>query len=133
MKFPQEGLLSQFGQSFDDTLRPSLPTVAEPTWFAPPIDVRQDDGEVTLLFQVNRHPKDDLRVDANGRSIFIWGSRLSRRGREGEGHRAMRVFALPFDFDPHEVQTSRTGDVLRVRIAKKVDRASPETTTQVAA
>jgi HSP20 family molecular chaperone IbpA len=121
MKFPQEGLLSQFGQSFDDTLRPSLPTVAEPSWFAPPIDVRQEGGEMTLLFQVNGHPKDDLRVDANGRSIFIWGSRLRRRDHEGEGHRAMRVFALPLDFAPHELQTSRTGDVLLVRIVKKVD------------
>ena len=133
MKFSLEGLLSPFGQSFDDTLRPSLPTFAEPTWFAPPIDVRQEDGTVTLLFQVNGHPKDYLRVDANGRSIFIWGSRLRRRDHEGEGHRAMRVFALPFDFAPHEVQTARTGDVLRVRIVKKVDRAAPDATTQVAA
>ena len=133
MKFPQDGLLSPFGQSFDDTLRPSLPTVAEPTWFAPPIDVHQEDGEVTILFHVNGHSKDDLRVDANGRSIFIWGSRLPRRGREGEGHRATRVFALPFEFDPHEIQTSRTGDVLRVRIAKQADRAAQEATTEVAA
>jgi HSP20 family molecular chaperone IbpA len=133
MRFPQEGLLCPFGQSFDDTLRPSLPTVAEPAWFAPPIDVRQEDGAVTLLFHVNGHEKDDLRVDANGRSVFIWGSRIRRRGREGDGHRAMRVFALPFDFDPRGLHTSRTGDVLRVRIAKKVDRAAPDTTTQVAA
>ncbi len=49
MFFPREGLLSQFGQPFDDTIRPPLPTVAEPVWFAPPVDVKQDDAGHTEM------------------------------------------------------------------------------------
>jgi HSP20 family molecular chaperone IbpA len=133
MPFPREGLLSQFGQSFNDTVRPSLPTIAEPAWFAPPIDVREDNAALTVVFEVSGHPKSELRVEASGRNIFVWGSRLRRRDHEDHGHRAMRVFALPFEVAPHDLHASRSGDLLRVRIAKKVDRVSPDPTPQQAA
>jgi hypothetical protein len=44
----------------------------------------------------------------------------------------MRVFALPFDAAPHELHTSRSGDLLQVRIAKKVDRVSSDRTADAA-
>jgi HSP20 family molecular chaperone IbpA len=44
----------------------------------------------------------------------------------------MRVFALPFDVEPDDLQTSRSGDLLRVRIAKKQDRVSPSTAIHAA-
>ncbi len=132
MLFPREGLLSQFGQPFNDTVRPSLPTIAEPAWFAPPIDVRQQDGALTFVFQVTGHAKSDLRVEASGRNLFVWGPQLQRRDQRDAGRRAMRVFALPFDVTPHELHTSRSGDLLRVRIAKKVDRVSADPTAHAA-
>lgn len=128
MLFPREGLLSQFGQPFNDTVRPALPTIAEPAWFAPPVDVRQDYGALTIDFQVTGHSKSELRVQASGRNLFVWGPRLQRRDQEDAGHRAMRVFALPFDVAPHDLHTSRSGELLRVRIAKKVDRVPPAPT-----
>jgi HSP20 family molecular chaperone IbpA len=124
MPFPREGLLSQFGQPFSDTIRPALPTIAEPAWFAPPIDVRQDNAGLTVVFQVTGHPESELRVEASGRNLFVWGPRLRRRDQEEPSHRAMRVFALPFEVAPHELHTSRSGDLLRVRIAKKMHRVS---------
>ena len=130
MLFPREGLLSQFGQSFNDTVRPSLPTVAEPAWFAPPIDVRQDDGALTIVFQVTGHSESELRVEASGRNLFIWGPRLRRRDQAA--HRAMRVFALPFEVAPHDVHTLRSGDLLRVRITKTMARVSPDPTAHAA-
>ena len=126
MLFPREGLLSQFGQPFDDTVRPPLPTVAEPAWFAPPIDVKQDDVAMTIVFQVQGQPRSELRVEASGRNLFVWGPRLQRRDQEEPAHRAMRVFALPFEVAPHDVHTSRSGDLLRVRITKKTARVSPD-------
>lgn len=132
MVFPREGLLSQFGQPFDDSIRPSLPTIAEPAWFAPPIDVKQEDGAMTIVFQVAGHSRSELRVEASGRNLFIWGPRLQRREREEPAHRAMRVFALPFEVAPHDVHTSRSGDLLRVRITKKMARVSPDPTAHAA-
>jgi len=132
MFFPREGLLSQFGQSFNDTIRRALPTIAEPAWFAPPIDVVQNDGALTIVFQVTGHPGSELRVEASGRNLFVWGPRLQRRDREDSAHRAMRVFALPFDVAPHDLHTSRSGDLLRVRITKKTARVSPDPAAQPA-
>jgi HSP20 family molecular chaperone IbpA len=132
MLFPREGLLSQFGQPFNDSIRPSLPTIAEPAWFAPPIDVKQDDGAMTIVFQVAGHSKSELRVEVSGRNLFIWGPRLQRRDHEEAAHRAMRVFALPFEVAPHDLHTSRSGDLLRVRITKKMARVSPDPTAHAA-
>ena len=132
MLFPREGLLSQFGQPFNDTVRPSLPTIAEPAWFAPPIDVKQDEMAVTIVFQVRGYSRSELRVEASGRNLFVWGPRIQRRDQEESAHRAMRVFALPFDVAPHDVHTSRSGDLLRVRISKKMARLSPDPTANAA-
>jgi HSP20 family molecular chaperone IbpA len=132
MLFPREGLLSQFGQPFHDTVRPSLPTIAEPAWFAPPIDVKQDDVAMTIVFQVQGHSRSELRVEASGRNLFVWGPRLQRRDQEESAHRAMRVFALPFDVAAHDVHTSRSGDLLRVRIMRKMARVSPDPTADAA-
>lgn len=128
MPYPREGLLSRLGRPFDDTVGPSLPTIAEPAWFAPPIDVKQDEVAMTIVFQVNGHSKSELRVEASGRNLFVWGPRLQRRDQGESTHRAMRVFALPFDVAPHDVHTSRSGDLLRVRITKTMARVSPDPT-----
>lgn len=132
MRYPREGLLAPFGQTFDDTVRPSLPTVAEPAWFAPPVDVQPGEGSLTIVFHVEGHAAADLRVEASGRNLFLWGPRLERRDLDAAGHRAMRVFALPFEVAPHEVHVSRAGDLLRVRIAKRVARASKDPTAHAA-
>ena len=78
--FPRDGLLSQFGQNFNDSVRAALPTVAEPTWFAPPIDAREDDHALTVIFRVGDCERTDLRVRVNHRNIFIWGPPLKHGG-----------------------------------------------------
>jgi len=132
MPFPREGLLFPFGQPFNDTVRPSLPTIAEPAWFAPPIDVKHDDVAMTIVFQLQGHARSEVRVEASGRNLFLWGPRLHRRDEEESAHRAMRVFALPFDVRPQDVHTSRSGDLLCVRITKKMARVSPDPTANAA-
>ena len=132
MLFPREGLLSQFGQSFDDSVRGPLPTVAEPALFAPPIEARQDGDALTLIFDVSGYDKDKLRVRTNGRNIFIWGPPLQTTADDAEARRAMRVFALPFDVTRRHLQTSYVGDWLRIRIAMPRARASAASTSHAA-
>ena len=131
--FPRGGLLSHFGQSFNDSVRSALPTVAEPTWFAPPIDAREDERALTVTFRIGQLERKDVRVKVNHRNIFIWGPPLQRQRQEQqEPRRAMRVFALPFDFSRRDLQMSFVDDLLHVRVAKRRDRAS-STPTECAA
>ena len=132
MLFPRDGLLSQFGQPFNDTVRPPLPTVAEPAWFAPPVDVKQDGGALTIVFQVNGHSRSEVRVEASGRNLYVWGPPLPQRDPQEAAHRAMRVFALPFEVAPQDLHTSRSGDLLHVRITKTMARVSPDPTANAA-
>jgi HSP20 family molecular chaperone IbpA len=123
--FPRDGLLSRFGQNFDDRVRSALPTVAEPTWFAPPVDAREDDETLTVTFRIGDYQRKELRVRVNHRNIFIWGPPLQRPGSgEPEPRRAMRVFALPFDFSRRDLRISYVGDLLHVRVVKRRVRAS---------
>jgi HSP20 family molecular chaperone IbpA len=122
--FPRDGLLSQFGQNFNDSVRSTLPTVAEPTWFAPPVDAREDDRALTVSFRVGDCERNGLRVKANHRNIFIWGPPLRRVGNDQPERRSMRVFALPFDFSRRDLRISHEGDLLHVRVAKRRMRAS---------
>lgn len=127
--FPREGLLSPLGQTFNDSVRAVLPTVAEPTWFAPPIDAREDDHALTVTFRVNDLEHKDLRVKVNHRNIYIWGPELSQpEATQPEPRRAMRVFALPFDFTRRDLRISYTDDLLHVRVAKRRIRSSAGST-----
>jgi HSP20 family molecular chaperone IbpA len=122
--FPRDGLLSQFGQNFNASDRSALPTVAEPTGFAPPVDAREDEQALTVVFRVGDCERRDLRVRANHRNIYIWGAPLPHSGNDQpEPRRAMRVLAVPFDFSRADLRISHVGDRLHVRVAKRRVRA----------
>ncbi len=125
MLFQRDGLLSRDANTFDDRVRPPLPTVAEPAWFAPPTDVMHDDAALTVDFHVPERRDRGVRVEVSGRNLFVWGPRRRRRSDERGAHRAMRVFALPFETNAREIQTLRSKDILRVRITKKQPRRAP--------
>ena len=131
--FPRDGLLSQFGQKFDDSVRSALPTVAEPTWFAPPVDASEDDQTLTVIFRVDQRDRKDLRIKVHRRNIFIWGRPLqNQRADLPEPRRAMRVFALPFDVSRRDLRIKHVDDLLHVRVPKRRVRA-PSAPTQCAA
>ncbi len=111
MVISPRGLLGDVGQRFSDTARSALPSVAEPAWFAPPLDVRGDAESVTIVFRV---PEDAaaVRVESAGSSVVL-RARLPARSRA-----ALRVFALPFEAPRGSIKTTRKGDVVEVRIRR---------------
>lgn len=122
------------GPSVVDHIGPCLPTIAEPAWFAPPVDVHyEDDRGVTIVFHVSDYTTSDLRVEASGRNVFVWGPRIRKHRARGERKpRAMRVFALPFEVAAHELRMRRNGELLHVRIQKKVARVAPASSVDAA-
>ena len=111
MVISPRGLLGDDARPFADTARAPLPSVAEPAWFAPPLDVRGDAESITILFHV---PADatDVHVESTGPSLVL-RARLPNRARL-----ATRVFALPFRARRGSVRSTRKGDLLEVRIRR---------------
>ena len=124
MPFPRSRVVPAWLRPFNDTIGNPFPSVAEPSWFAPPIDMDEDDEAILLVFHVGRMPDSKLSVEAKGNTVFIWGELRRRRGAARAGHRARRIFALPFDVVPDSVETSRSEELLYVRVVKRRRRGS---------
>ncbi len=95
-------------QGFQSLLRISRSSIADPPWFAAPVDAQEDEDSVTVVFHVPAKSHGHVRVLASDQSVTV-------RGRS----RAMRLCALPYLVDRNGIETSRSGDLLRVRIPKK--------------
>jgi HSP20 family molecular chaperone IbpA len=95
-------------EGFQFLLRISRSSVANPPWFAAPVDAQEDEDSVTVVFHVPVKSHGRVRVQAGEESLSVWG-------RSG----AMRLCALPYLIDRNEIEKSRSGDLLRVRIPKK--------------
>ncbi len=95
-------------ERFGWLLRISRSSVAEPPWFAAPVDGEEDEDSVTIVFHVPTKSHGRVRVQANDQNVTVLG-----------GHRAMRLCALPYQLDRDSLESSRSGDLLRVRVPKK--------------
>ena len=95
-------------EGFQSLLRSSRSSIADPPWFAAPVDAHEDEDSVTVVFHVPVKSHRRVRVQASDQSVTV------------RGHsRAMRLCALPYLVDRNGIETSRSGDLLSVRIPKK--------------
>lgn len=95
-------------EGFRSLLRISRASIANPPWFAAPVDAHEDEDSVTVVFHIPLKSHGHVRVEASDHSVTVWG-RSS----------AMRVCALPYPIDRTGIETSRSEDLFRVRIPKK--------------
>ena len=95
-------------EGFQSLLRISRSSVANPPWFAAPVDAQEDEDSATVVFHVPVKSHGRVRLQASEGSLSVWG-------RSG----AMRLCALPWLVDRNGIEKSRSGDLLRVRIPKK--------------
>lgn len=101
---------------FDDGMRSindrgadaALPSVAEPSWFAPPISVRRRRDALTIHFRIPEAAT-DLRAESTGASALITARLPAKDG--WRAHRGTRIFALPFDAPRGPLRVVRNGAV----------------------
>ena len=108
-------------EGFRSLLRISRSSIASPPWFAAPVDAQEDEDSVTIVFHVPVKSHRRVRVQATDESVTVSGS-----------SRAIRLCALPYPLDRSGIETSRSGDLLRVLIPKKrpaTDTSSPAPAT----
>jgi len=102
------GICAPSTHSFLSLLRISRSSIASPPWFASPVDVEEDETSITVIFHVPEKSYGHVHVQVSDQSVTLWG----------RSH-AMRLCALPCAIVTNGVATERSGDLLRVRIAKK--------------
>lgn len=110
------GLLGDLGQRFLDTARSVLPSVAEPSWFAPPVDVRGDGDGLTILFRVPEAAT-ELRAESTGSSVVL-RARLPAKHGGFRSHRGLRVFALPFGVPRGALKVVRRDTIAEVHVRR---------------
>jgi len=106
-----EGAISIYAPStegFQSLLRISRSSIATPPWFASPVDAQEDEDWITIIFHVPAQSHGRVKVEASDQAVTI-------RGRS----RTMRLCALPCLIETKGIETSRSGDLLRLRIPKR--------------
>jgi HSP20 family molecular chaperone IbpA len=94
-------------------------SVAEPTWFAVPVDAMEDGESYTVIFDVATRDQGDLCVQGGDRSVSVLGA--MRNGRRPE----RRICSFSQVIDARSVEVSRAGSMLLVHIRKKRPEDSP--------
>jgi HSP20 family molecular chaperone IbpA len=110
--------------SFRTLARVASNSIAEPPWFATPVNAEEDQDSVTVYFHVPGKSPSQLQVQATEQSVTVWG------GPARDKQRPMRLCALPCPVVPSQIDTTQAGDLLRVRMSKKREAVDSRETAQ---
>lgn len=114
-----------FRDSFGDAREEALTT----TTFAPPVDVYEDEHNVTLKIEVPGIDEKDIDVRIENNTLTVHGERKFEKEEKEENYRRVerqygsftRTFTLPNTVDTEKVQADYDKGVLKVQLAKKAE------------
>jgi len=97
------------------------------TAFAPPVDVYEDEHQVTLKIEVPGIDEKDIDVRIENNTLTVHGERKFEKEEKEENYRRVerqygsftRTFTLPTTVDQETVQADYDKGVLKVKLAKK--------------
>ena len=97
--------------------------------FAPPVDVYEDEHNISLKIEVPGIDEKDINVSIENNTLTVRGERRFEKDEKEENfHRVERMygsftrsFALPNTVDPEQVSAHYEKGVLRIRLAKKAE------------
>ena len=99
------------------------------TTFAPPVDVYEDEHNVTLKIEVPGIEEKDIDVRIENNTLTVHGERKFEKEEKEENYRRVesqygsftRTFTLPNTVDPDSVQADYDKGVLKIKLAKKAE------------
>src|SRR6059036_4338768 len=120
----QDRMNRLFQQSYGDR-EESLTT----TTFAPPVDVYEDEHNVTLKIEVPGIDEKDIDVRIENNTLTVHGERKFEKEEKEENYRRVereygsftRSFTLPSTVDPNNVQANYEKGILKIQLAKKAE------------
>jgi HSP20 family protein len=103
------------------------------TTFAPPVDVYEDEHNVTLKIEVPGIDEKDIDVRVENNTLIVHGERKFEKEEKEENFRRVerqygsftRTFTLPQTVDPENVQANYDKGVLKIQLAKR-EEAKPK-------
>jgi HSP20 family protein len=121
---------NQFGNSFSTPRGPEGQDEAlTSTAFAPPVDIYEDEHNITLKIDVPGIDEKDINVHVENNTLTVHGERKFEKEEKEENYRRVerqygsftRTFTLPSTVDQENVQADYEKGVLKVKLAKKAE------------
>src|SRR6202140_4040048 len=100
-----------------------------PTAFAPPVDVYEDEHNVTLKIEVPGIDEKDIDVRIENNTLTVHGERKYEAQEKEENYRRIerqygsftRSFSLPSTIDTNSVSANYDKGLLKIRLAKTAE------------
>src|SRR6202048_1769919 len=99
------------------------------TAFAPPVDIYEDEHNITLKIEVPGIDEKDIHVHIENNTLTVHGERKIEKEEKEENFRRIerqygsftRSFTLPSSVDPGQVTADYNKGVLKIKLAKKAE------------
>ena len=126
--------MSRMNRLFRESYNPQNPEEAlTTTSFAPPVDIYEDEHNITLKLEVPGIDEKDIDVRIENNTLVVQGERKIEKEEKEENFRRVerqygsftRSFTLPNSVDPGQVSADYEKGVLKIKLAKK-DEAKPK-------
>ena len=99
------------------------------TTFAPPVDIYEDEHNITLKMEVPGIDEKDIDVHIENITLTVRGERKFEKEEKEENFRRIerqygsftRVFTLPSSVDTAQVSANYDNGVLKIKLAKKAE------------
>jgi HSP20 family protein len=99
------------------------------TTFVPPVDIYEDEHNITLKLEVPGIDQKDIDVRVENNTLTVRGERkFEKEEKEENFHRVerrygsfYRAFTLPTTVDPDSVSADYENGVLKIKLAKKAE------------
>ena len=122
--------MNRMNRLFRESYSPEGPEEAlTTTSFAPPVDIYEDEHNVTLKLEVPGIDEKDIDVRVEGNTLTVHGERKIEKEEKEENFRRVerrygsftRSFTLPSSVDPAQVSADYNRGVLKIKLAKKAE------------
>src|SRR5437588_7325163 len=122
--------MSRMNRLFRESYSPEGPEEAlTTTSFAPPVDIYEDEHNITLKIEVPGIDEKDIDIRIENNTLTVHGERKIEKEEKEENFRRVErqygsftgSFTLPNSVDPGEVSAHYDKGVLRINLAKKAE------------
>jgi HSP20 family protein len=122
--------MNRMNRLFRESYSPEGPEEAlTSTNFAPPVDIYEDEHNITLKMEIPGIDEKDMDVRIENNTLTVHGERKFEKEEKEENFRRVerqygsftRSFTLPNSVDPGQVSADYEKGILKIKLAKKAE------------